>query len=131
MNNIDALYSEHILNLANNLVNTRESEISDDKYVIVKYNNPSCGDLINLYVKSDGNIIEDIKVNIDGCVISKASTHLLIDSIKGKSLEELSHLMPYDMHNMLGVNVGEMRAPCVLTPYFALRKYLEELHVTN
>ncbi len=131
MNNIDALYSEHILNLANNLVTTRESEISDDKYVIVKYNNPSCGDVINLYVKSDGNIIEDIKVNIDGCVISKASTHLLIDSIKGKSLEELSHLMPYDMHNMLGVNVGEMRAPCVLTPYFALRKYLEELHVTN
>jgi nitrogen fixation protein NifU and related proteins len=132
MNNIDSIYNEHILELAKNLESNLPKEEDLIGYAITKYNNPACGDNMLLYIKlsdegGEGKKIEDIRVCLDGCVISKASTKLLLESIRGKSLSEVSKLMPYDMHNMLGVNVGEMRAPCVLTPYYAMRKYLENI----
>ncbi|MGI5988817.1 MAG: Fe-S cluster assembly sulfur transfer protein SufU [Lachnospiraceae bacterium] len=54
--------------------------------------NPSCGDEITLelYVK-DGKI-EDASFVGDGCAISQASASMMIDLIKGKSVEEARHL---------------------------------------
>ena len=50
--------------------------------------NPSCGDDISLEVKFDGDIIVDAVYNGVGCAISQASTSMMIDLIKGKSINE-------------------------------------------
>lgn len=54
--------------------------------------NPICGDSITLYLKMDGDVIEDIAFQGTGCAISKASTSLMTDSVKGKTAGEAEAL---------------------------------------
>ncbi|MBU5255763.1 Fe-S cluster assembly sulfur transfer protein SufU [Tissierella praeacuta] len=55
--------------------------------------NPSCGDDISLQLKLDGNIIKDASFTGTGCAISQASTSMMIDLIKGITIEEALNLV--------------------------------------
>lgn len=55
--------------------------------------NPSCGDDITLELKLDGNIIKDASFTGMGCAISQASTSMMIDLIKGITIEEALNLV--------------------------------------
>jgi len=50
--------------------------------------NPSCGDDITLALTVEDNIIVDAAYEGIGCAISQASTSMMIDLIKGKTVEE-------------------------------------------
>ncbi len=50
--------------------------------------NPSCGDEIELELRMTDGVIEDAGYTGRGCAISQASTSIMIDLIKGKSVEE-------------------------------------------
>ena len=50
--------------------------------------NPLCGDRLTVYLKLDGDRIQDASFQGSGCAISKASASLMTDSVKGKTLEE-------------------------------------------
>lgn len=50
--------------------------------------NPSCGDEITLNLKIKDRIIEDASYEGIGCAISQASTSMMIDAIKGKTIDE-------------------------------------------
>jgi nitrogen fixation NifU-like protein len=47
--------------------------------------NPLCGDRLKLYLKLDGERIENISFEGSGCAISKASASLMTDAVKGRS----------------------------------------------
>ena len=54
--------------------------------------NPSCGDEITLELKvTDGKIVDASFTGV-GCAISQASTDMMIDLLKGKSVEESQRL---------------------------------------
>ena len=55
--------------------------------------NPSCGDEISLEIKLDGDILADLAFTGEGCAISQASTSMMIDLLKGKTLEEARRLI--------------------------------------
>ena len=55
--------------------------------------NPNCGDEIKLEIKMNGNIIEDMAFSGHGCAISQASTSIMIDTLKGKTLEEAKNII--------------------------------------
>jgi nitrogen fixation NifU-like protein len=77
--------------------------------------NPLCGDRIEitLRVDADGKVTE---ANFDGhgCAISQASADLLIESIIGKSLEEIKQLSKQDVLDLLGIELGPVRLKCAL-----------------
>ena len=50
--------------------------------------NPNCGDEIEIQIKLKNNIIEDMAFTGHGCAISQASTSIMIDTLKGKKVEE-------------------------------------------
>ncbi len=54
--------------------------------------NPSCGDEIELELRLSDGIIEDAGYTGKGCAISQASASIMIDIIKGKSLDEAMKL---------------------------------------
>ncbi|WP_025640367.1 Fe-S cluster assembly sulfur transfer protein SufU [Schnuerera ultunensis] len=58
-----------------------------------KGHNPSCGDDITLELKLNGSIIEDASFTGVGCAISQASTSMMIDLIKGTTIEEALNLV--------------------------------------
>ena len=54
--------------------------------------NPSCGDEITLELEVVDGVITDASFTGVGCAISQASTDMMIDLLKGKSVEEAKRL---------------------------------------
>ena len=54
--------------------------------------NPSCGDEITLELLIEGDIIKDAAFTGVGCAISQASTDIMIDLMRGKTIEEAQRL---------------------------------------
>jgi nitrogen fixation NifU-like protein len=54
--------------------------------------NPLCGDRLTLYLKVNGDTIEDVSFEGAGCAISKASASMMTDALKGRSLAEATAL---------------------------------------
>ena len=54
--------------------------------------NPSCGDEITLELQIEDGIIKDAAFTGGGCAISQASTDIMIDLMRGKTVEEAQRL---------------------------------------
>ena len=80
-----------ILDNYNDDINRKE--ISSSDYIKVNSRNFSCIDNIDLYIKFNNNIIDDIKFNGEACVIAISSTSLLIKYLTGKSVEEALNII--------------------------------------
>ena len=78
-------------------------------------NNPLCGDHIEITLRTDdlGNVA-DARFNGHGCAISQASADLLMESIIGKSVEDVKNLNRQDILDMLGIDLGPVRLKCAL-----------------
>ena len=55
--------------------------------------NPSCGDDITLEIVMDGNIIKDLAFTGHGCAISQASTSIMIDVLRGETIENAEKIV--------------------------------------
>ena len=69
---------------------------------IGKVGNPVCGDLMWIYIKVKNNIIIDCKFETFGCVAAIATSSILTDLAKGKTLEEAKKLSNKDVVRELG-----------------------------
>ena len=49
---------------------------------------PSCGDVMKLDLKMDGDTIEDVKFKTYGCGSAIASSTMFVEMLKGKTIEE-------------------------------------------
>ncbi len=87
--------------------------------------NPSCGDVIDVYlvVTPDG-LVERVSFTGQGCVISQAATSMVFDNLAGKSVAEVLAICPEDVVGLLGIEPGPMRMNCALLPLRALQKAL-------
>lgn len=50
--------------------------------------NPVCGDIMKIYIKVKDNIIEDIKFKTFGCGAAIATSSMVTEIVKGKTIEE-------------------------------------------
>jgi nitrogen fixation protein NifU and related proteins len=51
-------------------------------------NNPLCGDRLSVWLRLEGDVIQDVSFQGSGCAISKASASLMTAAVKGKSKSE-------------------------------------------
>jgi nitrogen fixation NifU-like protein len=54
--------------------------------------NPLCGDRVTIYALVENDVIEDVHFDGSGCAICMASTSVMTDALKGRSLEEMETL---------------------------------------
>lgn len=90
MEDLSELYNELIMEHSMNSYNKKKLEKAD--YCEIGHN-PNCGDEITLELKLNGNIIEDMAFSGHGCAISQASTSIMIDTLKGKTIEEAKEII--------------------------------------
>ena len=64
--------------------------------------NPSCGDNITLYLKTDGAKITDGSFEGSGCAVSQASVDMMLDLIIGKEKDEALRLGTIFMNMIQG-----------------------------
>ena len=62
--------------------------------------NPICGDHLTLYVRLNGDVIDDLRFEGEGCAISKASASLMTEGLKGKTTADAEALFER-MHELL------------------------------
>ena len=90
MEELDSIYNELIMEHSMNSYNKKKLENAD--YCEVGHN-PNCGDEITLQLKLNGDKIEDMAFSGHGCAISQASTSIMIDTLKGKTVEEAKEII--------------------------------------
>lgn len=90
MDNLDNIYNELIMEHSMNSYNKKKLESPDYSE---KGHNPNCGDEITLQLKLNSNIIEDMAFSGHGCAISQASTSIMIDTLKGKTIKEAKEII--------------------------------------
>jgi nitrogen fixation NifU-like protein len=76
--------------------------------------NPSCGDQLEIALKTHGDKIEDIKFQGKGCIISQAAASILTDLMKGEPIERVKDLSKEEMLENIGIPIGPMRLKCAL-----------------
>ncbi len=106
--------------------------------------NPLCGDHLTVYLKLEGDVIQDISFQGSGCAISKASASMMTAALKGKTRNEATALFK-EVHKMLtgtqdgtidwqtigklkvlsGVFQFPVRVKCATLPWHTLNAALE------
>lgn len=77
--------------------------------------NPLCGDHIQIDLRVDeSNKVSDARFDGHGCAISQASADLLLESIIGKSIEDVKSMGKQDILDLLGIDLGPVRLKCAL-----------------
>jgi len=109
---MDDFYRELIIDRYKNPRMRGELDPHDYSY---EDDNPLCGDelRIDLRVDADSRITEAAFTG-KGCAISLASADLLVESIVGKTLDEIKTLSKDDIIEMLGIELGPVRLKCAL-----------------
>lgn len=109
---MDDLYREVILD---HYKNPHHRGTLDPHAFSFEDENPLCGDKIRIDVRLDENRrVTEAVFSGRGCAISQASADLLIDSIVGKSLDEVKALTKDDILELLGIELGPVRLKCAL-----------------
>ena len=109
---MDDLYRELIIDRYKNPLYRGELDPHDISF---EDDNPLCGDHIRIDLRVDGDE-RDTEAVFDGrgCAISQASADLLVESIQGKTLEEIKELSKEDLLDLLGIELGPVRLKCAL-----------------
>jgi nitrogen fixation NifU-like protein len=109
---MDDFYRELIIDRYKNPLYRGELDSHD---ITFEDDNPLCGDhiRIDLRVDQNGNVSEAV-FNGQGCAISQASADLLIESIHGKSLDQVKEMSKEDVLDLLGIELGPVRLKCAL-----------------
>jgi len=142
MSELSELYQEVILD---HNKSPRNYRVMDDATRSSEGLNPLCGDQMTVYVKLDGDHIDDVAFQARGCAISKASASLMTEGVKGKTAAEAEELFQR-VHSMLttprdeevdesglgklavlsGVREFPSRVKCASLSWHALRAALRE-----
>ncbi|HOI71485.1 MAG TPA: Fe-S cluster assembly scaffold protein NifU [Methanobacterium sp.] len=92
------MYSEKVMDHFSNPRNVGEIEEADG---IGTVGNPTCGDLMTIYIKVKDNIIEDIKFKTFGCGAAIATSSMVTELAMGKTIEEALEITRNDVANEL------------------------------
>jgi len=87
--------------------------------------NPVCGDIMNMYIKVEGNIITDVKFKTFGCGAAIATSSMATDLIKGKTIEEALELTNDAVAEALG-GLPKVKMHCSVLAEQAVRNAVDD-----
>jgi nitrogen fixation NifU-like protein len=117
MSVVKVMYNEKVLDHAKNPRNQGEMENAD---AVGEFSNPDCGDSTVIYLKVKDNIITDVKFETFGCAAAMASSSILTEMVKGKTLEEAFQITEEMVAKELG-GLPEHKMHCSLIGVDALK----------
>jgi nitrogen fixation NifU-like protein len=86
------MYSDKVIDHYENPRNVGKMNREDKNVGTGMVGAPACGDVMQLQIRVEDGIIEDAKFKTYGCGSAIASSSLLTEWVKGKSLEEAGRI---------------------------------------
>ncbi len=93
------MYSEKVMEHFRNPRNVGEIPDADGVGTV---GNPVCGDMMTIYIKVKDSRIADIKFKTFGCGAAVATSSMITELAKGKTLEEALRISRQDVADSLG-----------------------------
>lgn len=78
-------YSEKVMD---HFMNPRNMGVIENPDGYGKIGNPSCGDIMEIFLRIENDIITDVKFRTFGCASAIASSSVSTEMVLGKSIEE-------------------------------------------
>lgn len=125
---------QHIDRLLEHYEKPRHRGPIPDADVVLEGGNPSCGDVITIYLKIDGDErVELAQFEGQGCTISQAAASILLEGVQGETLAEIEAIDYNDLIERLGREIVMTRVRCatlsLTTLKSAIQKYKEQVAV--
>lgn len=96
-------YSEKVIDHYENPRNVGSFEKDEDGIGTGLVGAPACGDVMKLQIKVKDGIIEDAKFKTFGCGSAIASSSLITEMVKGKSLDDAGKIKNIDIAQELSL----------------------------
>ena len=93
------MYTKDVMDLFSNPKNVGEIDNPDG---VGEVGNPRCGDLMRLTIKVDSDKITDIKFKTFGCAAAIATSSIITEIAKGKTIKEAQEISNKDVAEALG-----------------------------
>lgn len=119
-------YSEKVLDHYENPRNVGKMDDNDVNVGTGMVGAPACGDVMRLQIKVDENgVIEDAKFKTYGCGSAIASSSLLTEWVKGRSLDEATQIRNIDIAEELGL--PPVKIHCSVLAEDAIKAAIEDV----
>jgi nitrogen fixation NifU-like protein len=116
------MYSEKVMEHFMNPRNVGEIENPDG---IGHVGNPVCGDIMELYIKVNDGIIVDAKFKTFGCGAAIATSSMVTELVKGKSVEEALKISNRAVAEALG-GLPPIKMHCSVLAEEALKSAIDD-----
>ncbi|SES70893.1 Fe-S cluster assembly scaffold IscU [Thalassotalea agarivorans] len=118
-------YSEKVIDHYENPRNVGSLDKNDPQVATGMVGAPACGDVMKLQLKiSNDGIIEDAKFKTYGCGSAIASSSLVTEWVKGKSIDEASEIKNTDIAEELAL--PPVKIHCSILAEDAIKAALED-----
>jgi len=115
-------YSEIVMD---HFANPRNMGDMENPSAVGNVGNPACGDMMRLFLKIENGIIVDAKFKTFGCGAAIASSSMLTEMLKGKTLEEAMKISNEQVVNALG-GLPEAKIHCSVMAEEALKAAMND-----
>ena len=122
MRDVWSLYGEKVMDHFKNPRNVGEIEEPDG---IGHVGNPICGDVMELYIKVRDDIIVDAKFKTFGCGAAIATSSMVTELVKGKSIKEALAISNRAVAEALG-GLPPIKMHCSVLAQEALRSAIDD-----
>jgi len=89
--------------------------------------NPVCGDVMKMYLKIEGNIIVDVKFKTFGCGAALATSSMVTEMVKGKTIDDALKVTNKAVAEALG-GLPPVKMHCSVLAEEALRSALKDYY---
>jgi nitrogen fixation NifU-like protein len=123
---------EVILDHYQNPRNYGEMETAD---ISMQGGNPGCGDIVTIYLKFNGDRLEEISYTGQGCTISQAAVSMLTEILPGQTIEQIEAMDFHLIEDLLSEELVKTRPKCSTlgldTVKFAIQKYTQQKRLSD
>ncbi len=119
---MDGPYSQKVMEHFQNPRNVGEIESPDG---IGHVGNPVCGDIMELYIKVKDNIIVDAKFKTFGCGAAIATSSMVTELVRGKTVDEALKISNRAVAEALG-GLPKIKMHCSILAEQALRSAIDD-----
>lgn len=116
------MYSEKVMDHFTNPRNVGEITEADG---VGEVGNPSCGDIMKIFLKVEDNVIKDIKFKTFGCGAAIATSSMVTEMAKGKTIDEALQITNKAVAEMLD-GLPPKKMHCSNLAADALHKAIED-----
>jgi len=118
------MYSEKVLD---HFSHPRNQGVIKDADGVGEVGNQKCGDIMKVYIRVDkaNDAIKDIKFETLGCGAAIATSSMLTEMVKGKTIDEALKVGKLDIANELG-GLPEAKLHCSILAHDALQEAVKD-----